>query len=151
MGHVQTSRLIPATPGDLFRHITEIENLPQWVAGSMEVEFPEPISPLREQSEFAVDFFRYGKITHSRFRVDDYKVREKFSYRQVQGFFKSWVHTQVLTVHDAKTTLLTDIVEYQLPFGIAGALLDDLFGNREIQRLLLHRLIRIQERFEGPG
>lgn len=116
----------------------------------MEVEFPEPLSPLREQSEFAVTFFRYGKITVSRFRVDDYKPHERFSYRQVSGFFKSWVHTQVLSVHDSKTTLLTDIVEYQLPFGIAGALIDDLFAKREIARLLQDRLLRIQERFEGP-
>ncbi len=117
----------------------------------MEIEFPETLPVLREQTEFAVTFFRYGKITLSRFRVDDYKPRERFSYRQLSGFFKLWVHTQVLSIHDSKTTLLTDLVDYQLPFGIAGAIVDDLFANREIERLLQQRLLKIQERFEGPG
>ena len=69
----------------------------------------------------------------------------------MSGFFKSWVHTQVLVVHDAKTTVLTDLVDYQLPYGILGALVDDVFANKEIERLLKERLLRIQERFEGPG
>lgn len=151
MGHLQVSRLIPASAGDLYRHITEIENLPQWVGGSMEVEFPRPLPILREQSEFEVTFHRFGKITPSVFRVDELKPRERFAYRQVSGFFRTWVHTQVLVVHDPKTTLINDLVDYQLPYGILGALVDDVFAKKEIERLLKERLLRIEERFEGPG
>lgn len=151
MGHIQVSRLIPASAGDLFRHLTEVENLPQWVSGSMEIDFPNALPILREQSEFEINFHRFGRITPAKFRVDELKPRERFAYRQVSGFFKSWVHTQVLVVHDAKTTVLTDLVDYQLPYGILGALVDDVFANKEIERLLKERLLRIQERFEGPG
>jgi Polyketide cyclase / dehydrase and lipid transport len=151
MGHVQVSRLLPASVGDVFRHITDISNLPQWVGGSMEIEFPEPPPILREQSEFAVTFIRYGKITRSNFRVDELKPRERFAYRQTRGFFQSWVHTQVLVVHDPKHTLLTDLVDYRLPLGILGALVDDVFANKEIERLLTQRHLRIEQRFEGPG
>lgn len=151
MGHIQVSRLIPASAGDLFRHITEIENLPQWVGASMDIVFPAPPPILREQSEFAVTFHRFGKLTDAVFRVDELKVRERFAYRQMSGFFKHWVHTQVLVVHDPKTTLLTDLVDYELPYGILGALVDDLFASKEIERLLKERLMRIAERFEGPG
>lgn len=151
MGHVQVARLIPASVGDLFRHITDVENLPQWLGSSMEIDFPTPPPILREQSEFDVTFTRYGKITRATFRVDELKMRERFAYRQVEGFFRAWVHTQVLVVHDPDTTLITDLVDYQLPYGIVGALVDDLFAKREIERLLKQRLLRIEERFEGAG
>lgn len=151
MGHIQASRLIPASPGDLFRHITAVENLPQWVGANMEVEFPSPIPVLREQSEFEITFRRFGRTTNASFRVDEMKVRERFAYRQTAGFFRSWVHTQVLRAHDQKTTLLTDYVDYELPYGIVGALVDDLFATRDIERLLKERLVKIEERFQGPG
>lgn len=151
MGHLQTSRLIPASPGDLFRHIVTLENLPQWLAPTINVELPEPTPILREQSEFEITFERFGRRVHGVFRVDEMKPRERVTYRQIEGLFKTWRHTQLLSVHDPKTTLLTDIVEFQLPYGILGALADDLFARADMERILNDRLQRIEDRFSGPG
>ena len=151
MGHVQVSRLIPAGVGDVYRYILDLENLPQWLDLSMEAEFPAKLPVLREQVEFVIKLSRFGKSVESTFRVDELKPRETFTYRQVDGFFKSWVHTQLLSAHDAKTTLLTDVVDFQMPYGILGALADDLFVRSDVDKLLRHRLIKIEERFLGPA
>lgn len=151
MGHVQASRLIPASTGDVYRYVTDLGNLPQWLDPSMEVEFRAEIPILREQNEFALTFSRFGRAVGASFRVDELRPREKFSYRQLEGFFKSWVHTQILSMHDAKTTLLTDVVDFTMPYGVLGSLADDLFVRSDIQRLLKHHLMKVEERFLGPA
>lgn len=151
MGHVQVSRLIPVGVEDVYRYILDLENLPQWLDLSMEAEFPAKLPILREQVEFTIKLSRFGKSVESTFRVDELTPREKFTYRQVDGFFKSWVHTQLLSAHDAKTTLLTDVVDFQMPYGILGALADDLFVRSDVDKLLRHRLLKIEERFLGPA
>lgn len=151
MGHVQTSRLIPATPGDVFRYITDLGNLPQWLDTSMEVEFPDGVPMLREQSLFALGFRRFGRDVRARFRVDSLVPRERFAYRQMSGFFNAWVHTTLLSAHDAQTTLMTDVVDFTMPYGVLGALADDLFVRADLERLLKHRLVKVEERFQGPA
>ena len=151
MGHVQVSRLIPASTGDAYRYITDLGNLPQWLHTSMEVEFPAGVPMLREQTEFALTFTRFGKSVDVNFRVDELRAREKFSYRQISGFFKTWVHTQLLSAHDSKTTLLTDVIDFALPYGVLGSLADDLFVRSDIERLFKHRLMKVEERFLGPA
>lgn len=151
MGHVQVSRLIPASQGDVYRYITDLSNLPQWLDPSLEVDFPEPPPVLRPMTEFDLRFTRFGQSVISKFRVDELKPREVFSYRQMSGFFKSWVHTQLLSAHDTKTTLMTDVVDFTMPYGLLGALADDLFVSRDLERMLKHRLMKVEERFLGPA
>lgn len=151
MGHVQVSRLIPASQADVYRYLVDLGNLAQWLDLSMEAEFAGATPVLRERTEFTIKFTRYGRSVDSVFRVDELRPQEKFSYRQVKGFFKSWVHTQILSSHDAKTTLVTEVVEFQMPYGLLGALADDLFGRADIERLLHHRLVKTEERFAGPS
>ena len=151
MGHLQTSRLIPAPIGEVYRHVVNPEHLTQWLTPGIEVEFPETIPVLREQSQFTVRFRRFNKTVDHVFRIEEMKPRERVTYRQVSGFFKSWRHTQVLRAHDERTTLLTDLVDFKLPYGIFGTLADDLFASNDLERILNQRLVRIEERFSGPG
>ena len=151
MGHLQTSRLIPAPIGEVYRHVVNPEHLTQWLTPGIEVEFPETLPVLREQSEFTVRFRRFNKTVDAVFRVEEMKPRQRITYRQLSGFFKSWRHTQVLSVHDENSTLLADLVDFKLHYGIAGTLVDDLFASRDLGRILNQRLVRIEERFSGPG
>jgi hypothetical protein len=48
-------------------------------------------------------------------------------------------------------TLITDVVDFTMPGGVLGSLADDLFVRSDIERLLKHRLIKIEERFLGPA
>ncbi|MES2965584.1 MAG: SRPBCC family protein [Bdellovibrionota bacterium] len=151
MGHLKTSRLIPAPIGEVYRHVVNPEHLPQWLTPAIEVEFPETLTVLRERSEFSVRFRRFNQTVDAVFRVEEMKPRERVTYRQVSGFFRLWRHTQVLRAHDERTTLLMDLVDFKMPYGIFGTLADDLFASRDLERILKQRLVRIEERFSGPG
>lgn len=152
MGHVQISRLIPASRQAVFRHITEIRNLPEWLGHAhfraLQVELPQTTPLIREQAEFSVQFLRYGMKTKTVLRVDEFDPAERFTYCQISGFFRSWSHTQTLKEHDSETTLLTDLVDFRLPYGILGALFDDLLVRKDLQQILTQRLMFIEEHFK---
>jgi ligand-binding SRPBCC domain-containing protein len=145
MGHIQTSRLIPSAAAEVYRHITDLSLLPSWVGAFMNAKPILPEGPLRPKAEFEVYFERFGIEKAVRIRIDEMTEPARFSYRQVSGFFTSWDHTQVLKVHNERTTLLTDLVNFELPFGFLGALADDLYVRRDIERVLQYRLLKVEE------
>lgn len=159
MGHVQISRLIPAPRRAVFRHISEIRNLPEWLSVvesadgtssfhlNLHAELPETPPRLRERAEFAVDFTRLGLKVRAHFCVDEFVPDERLTYRQLDGFFRTWTHTQTLIAHDEQTTLLTDLVTFRLKYGVIGALADDLFIRRDVEASLEHRLNVIDAHF----
>ena len=147
MGHLQTSRLISASPADVFAYITDLKTLQDQLTPHFVVQADEGLN-LREHGEFEVSVTRFGMTTRVRLFVEDLKPGERFSYRQVSGFFRAWHHTQTLHAHDPKTTLLTDIVDFQMRLGIFGALADDFIVRRDLQHVLESRLARIEHHFE---
>ena len=151
MGFVQTSKLIPASVGDVYRHITDLTHFPSWVSGHFEVDLPGEIPVLREAVQVELAFKRFGIRRNGLFRVDELVPRERVVYRQLQGVFKTWVHTQVLVKHGPKTTLLSDHVEYELHYGILGAIADDVFVRRDVETILNDRLLRIAAFFRDSS
>lgn len=149
MGHLQTSHLIPAPSDEVFRYVTELQNLSEQLRGHIEVSFPFDQPKLGLHQEFEMVLSRFSVSLHVVARVEAMDVGERFSYRQVTGFFRSWSHTILLRRHDEKTTLLTDLVEFQMPFGILGAVVDDVFVRRDIEKILNDRLRRIEEHFSS--
>jgi ligand-binding SRPBCC domain-containing protein len=151
MGHLNISRLISAPADKVFEHISQVENLPEWLSGHFTVEFLAPPPQLREQVDVEILLKRFGLPLRTVMRVEAFEPGVRLSYRQVAGFFRKWTHAQVLRPHDDKTTLLTDLVEFQLPLGILGALVDDVIGRRDIERTLESRLERIEDYFLQPS
>jgi ligand-binding SRPBCC domain-containing protein len=80
--------------------------------------------------------------------LDSIKAPEKVEVRQKLGIFNYWSLTQALEDHGSGSTLLKDLVEYEMPLGLFGKLADDLIVRREIRRLLESRHDKIRELVE---
>ena len=151
MGHLQTSRLISAPVSEVFEFITNLERLPPTLAPDLAVDFPNGVPQIAEHAEFPLVYSRLGVNARVVLRVEELTTNERFAYRQVSGVFKSWQHVQTVREHDAKTTLLTDFVDFKLPLGILGAIFDDLVIRKDMQRILNARLARIDDYFVTLG
>ncbi len=146
MGHIQVARLIPASPIEVFRYITDLDESAESVSAFLNLEFPKELR-LREGMEFEAHVSRFKFRVHFVGRVEEYRPHQRFTYRQVSGFFRAWSHTQTLRAHDANTTLLTDFVDFKLPLGIFGSIADDLIVSRDLGRILNERLMKVEEYF----
>ena len=114
------------------------------------IEFTSPLSQVTKGAEYEFRLSRAGISMLWEITVEDVIPGEFLRDRQSRGPFSLWVHTQKFEDH-GQGTLLTDIVEYDVPFGLLGKLADDIFVRRDLKKIFQHRHQKISHRFALQG
>lgn len=149
MAHLQVTQLIPAPRNEVYDYLTDVKNLGFLLDPIVQVEVLSGEIPLKRGNEVHMNMTRYGLTQSVRLRFEDVLKGSRLTYRQSEGLFSGWWHTMKFDDHGEKSTLVTDLVDYQTPFGILGLLADDLVLKRDMQHLLAERLKRAKEHFEA--
>ena len=68
-----------------------------------------------------------------------YEPGRMFADRMNRGPFASWLHKHIVAPNGPREALLTDDIEYELPFGAVGRLFGAGFARRELERLFTYR------------
>ena len=68
-----------------------------------------------------------------------YEPGRMFADRMVRGPFAHWLHRHVVTPRGPGESVLTDDVEYELPFGLLGRALGGPIARRQLERLFAYR------------
>lgn len=78
------------------------------------------------------------------------KMEKPFSFvdEMMQGKFKSFKHFHLFEEKEG-VTVMTDILEYETPFGFFGKLFDGLFLKKHLKRFLLERNHILKEHLEN--
>lgn len=135
---------------EVFDFLTDPNNLPELLKPSIDVKVVTPEVALKRGNEVHFMMTRFGLSQSIRFRVEDVLRGSRLSYRQSEGIFAGWTHTMKFEDHGENGTLVTDIVDYQVPMGLLGHLADDLVLKGDMERLLTSRLARAKDHFENP-
>jgi ligand-binding SRPBCC domain-containing protein len=101
--------------------------------------------PFREKTQIKLRLTRLGFSANWAVKIDKIVSNEQVILTQVVGPFEEWVLTQTFEDHGESTTRLTDHLEYRLPLGVLGCLVDDLYMKREWARLLDRRHEKIYQ------
>jgi ligand-binding SRPBCC domain-containing protein len=128
--------------------MTSPSHLAEQLKKHLEVKWQNPGAPIAPESEFLFLMTRFGIEQPVRFVVDRLVLGNSFTYRQVSGLFEYFVHTIKFEEHGQGDTLVTDIVEYENPFGLLGRIADDVFVRKDLKRILEDRLEAIYEKFK---
>lgn len=80
-------------------------------------------------------FGTYQKLTS---KITEFKQPDFFADEMVEGAFKNFRHEHLFTELNGRT-LMTDIFDYESPFGILGKLADKLFLKKYMTDLLEKR------------
>lgn len=146
MSHLRCQRVIEAPASEVFNLATDPGALAGLLDGLIDVKLQNPGVPVEVGSEIFFLMGRYGVEQPIRYRIDRLTPGLQMTYSQTEGFLNEWRHTIKLEEVE-KGMLLTDLVEYQVPFGLLGRLVDDFWWREELARILNQRLERIQEHF----
>jgi len=140
VAYIQIQQIISAKPFNVYQYLTAPQNLKDQLRGLIDVELMNPVVELQPGAEFLFRMKRYGVEQAIRFAVEKYVTGISFTYHQVNGLFASWRHTIKFEPKEPNSTLVTDLVEYEVPFGLVGRLLDDFIAQNEVKKILKHRL-----------
>lgn len=147
LAHIQCAKIIPATKFKVFDYIASPGTLAEQLSGYIDVKWQNPGVQLQAGSEFLFLMTRFGVEQPVRFVIDRLVVGNSLTYHQVSGVYARFVHSMKFEDHGTSETLVTDIVDYELPFGLFGRLADDFFVRTDLKKVLQMRLDRAYKKF----
>jgi ligand-binding SRPBCC domain-containing protein len=145
MSHVQFQKVIPAPRMEVFRELTDPALVVNQVKPVMKVTWQNPGIELQAEAEFLFLMERFGFDQPVRIRIEKLVTGNSVTYSQVEGFFAQWTHTMKFEDHGQGQTLVTDLIEYEMPFGLIGRLVDDFWWREDLKRILETRLEKATE------
>ncbi len=107
---------------------------------------PGPIE-IRRGALIDYELSLYGLPMRWRTIIEDYVPDAFFIDVQISGPYRSWRHRHEFT-ECADGTQMRDVVEYEMPFGLLGALARVLLVRSSLERIFDHRTTAVREIFE---
>ena len=147
MAHFEHSSVISAARNQVFDYVSNINSLPEIMSVDYKIESTAPVGKLKVGSEYEIKITRMGISVAWSIVIEDVVPNVFVRDRQSRGPFALWIHTQKFEDH-GESTLLTDLIEYDVPFGLLGKLADDIFIRRDLENIFRHRHQKILEHFE---
>ena len=138
--------VIPAPRDEVFAFFSDASRLkditPSWV-GFEDVTAPGPLS----SGSHVVHRIRWFRIPLKWTTViESFDPPNSFVDVQVKGPYRSWRHEHTFEER-GEQTLMRDVVQYELPFGILGSAAHRLVVARQLKRIFDYRGRRIRRLF----
>lgn len=148
MGRIQHSTVIPASLEKVFEYVSDYNNRSQIIPQEdIQIELTGPAQPMIKGARYEVQVSRFGIKYPLEYVIEDFQPLVQFVERQVSGVFEEWLHTVKFEKHSDDSTLITNIVQFRLPLGLIGTLLDDLFARNDLQRIIVKAQENIKAHF----
>ena len=146
---LEREQFVPRPRDEVFAFFAEAQNLEMLTPAFLNSRILTPLPP-DMRSGTLIDYqIRLGGIPMRwRTRIETFEAPVRFVDVQLAGPYRTWRH--VHEFQDAPGgTLVTDRVDYALPFGFLGALAHRLFVRRVLKRIFDFRQQRLAEIFPG--
>ncbi|MCB9026306.1 MAG: hypothetical protein H6625_08320 [Bdellovibrionaceae bacterium] len=147
MSQFKCSRRIMAPKSQVFEYMLSPQSWPDLLRQHIQVEMQVVPQELRSGNIYKMTMSRFGLAQPVELKILNYIKNTSVTYKQTHGLFSKWIHTQNFEDVEGSETLVTDIVEYQLPLGLIGHLLDDLLVRQDMKNILEDRLNLVASHF----
>ena len=144
------TQFIPRPLDEVFAFFSKPDNLARITPPSMRFEFVTSDRRMRKGLE--IDYRLrpiLGIPVNWRTRIDTYDPPTGFSDTQLRGPYRRWNHRHDFRAVDGGT-VMTDTIEYALPFGIVGDAIHRLLVRAELARIFRHRRLIVETALAGP-
>ncbi len=149
MEYFKTSVSVRAPLDTLFDFFIDPRNLKKVSPQGSGLRVEHADLPLRVGSRVRVRF-RAGLFPIDwELSVQSLKRGDRFIDWQERGPFREWRHTH-LFIRNGNSTTVVDMLEYEVPFGFLGGILNNAFIRPAIEKYFQHRQARLTELF-GEG
>ena len=134
MSYFERSVLINCPIEKVFGFHSDTNNLSKITPDFIKVSIIKIDLPLRLQSEISLEVTQFQFIrTRWNIRLTEFDPFKLITDTQVKGPFKKWEHKHCFEKENGNT-LMTDKINYELPFGLIGRAADKLFITKMIEK-----------------
>ena len=147
MHHFHSEQLVGRPVDEVFAFFSDAGNLEAITPRQLNFRILTP-GPIRLAAGARIDYQLklYGVPLKWATLIEIWEPPRQFVDVQLRGPYRVWRHTHRFVSEGAGTRIVDD-VEYQLPLGPLGRLVDALWTRREVARIFSHRAEVIARRF----
>lgn len=134
MNYLEKSVLINCPVNTVFEFHSDTNNLIKITPEFIKVDILKIDLPLKKDSRIVLSIRQYGIIrTVWKIRISDFEPFSLITDTQEDGPFRKWIHRHCFEETEGKT-LMTDKIEYELPFGYLGKAANAVIVKRIIEK-----------------
>ena len=147
MHHFHSEQLVGRPVDEVFAFFSDAGNLEAITPRQLNFRILTP-GPIRLAAGARIDYQLklYGVPLKWATLIEIWEPPRQFVDVQLRGPYRVWRHTHRFVSEGAGTRIVDD-VEYQLPLGPLGRLVDALWTRREVARIFSYRAEVIARRF----
>jgi ligand-binding SRPBCC domain-containing protein len=140
--------LIPAPRDEVFKFFHDPRNLRKLTPKSLDFKIKE-IDDLPVRAGFKISYTIRPLLLPMGWKttIIEWDPPNRFVDVQTKGPYKSWRHEHTFEDAGSGRTLMRDVVQYELPFGILGTIAHRLIVARQLKRIFDYRARRIRKIF----
>lgn len=131
--------LVQRPLGDVYEFFSRPENLtlitPPWLG--LRILTPSPV-PMKEGTLIDYTIRLMGLPVHWQSRIREYRPPRRFVDEQVKGPYGFWRHTHSFAGTE-RGTRITDEVQYGMPFGLLGRVVQKVAVHRQLEAIFSYR------------
>lgn len=144
---LERETFVPAARAEVFAFFSDPHNLARITPPSLGFEVVEaPPAPLRAGVQIRYRIRVLGLPLRWTSLISEWREGTYFVDEQLRGPYKRWRHEHTLRDIDGGV-MMSDRVEYELPFGVFGALFGGWWVRRDLDRIFAFRASAIREIF----
>ena len=87
----------------------------------------------------------FGIKLYHKSLITEMKFPNYFIDKMVKGHFKTFEHRHTFNKISESSTMMTDIIEYQLPFHVFGVIIDKIFLKKYLTKILTKRTLDLKK------
>lgn len=104
--------------------------------GDISLELTSVPVELKQGAHYDFKITRFGMGYAFTVQIEKCEPGKMIVEKTQTAFFEEWTNSILFEEHGENSTLLTSIMDYQLPYGVLGTLADDLFVRGDLLRIL---------------
>jgi ligand-binding SRPBCC domain-containing protein len=147
---LERKQIIPRPRSETFAFFSDAFNLERITPSFLRFSIVTP-APIKMEAGAVIEYrlALFGAPVYWRTVIQNWDPEESFVDRQTKGPYALWRHTHTFEEKGARLTLMRDLVEYSIPYGILGRIVHGLFVERWLKKIFDYRAAMIARLLEA--
>lgn len=149
MHQYRTEQILPISREEAWDFFSSPKNLSRITPPEMDFKILTEILDKVIYDGMTIDYKvkpMLGIPVHWQSKLYNIQLEKRFTDRQIIGPYKVWEHTHTFTGHP-QGVLMTDVINYQLPFGFLGKILEKAFVGNKVAAIFTYRKKILEQLF----
>jgi ligand-binding SRPBCC domain-containing protein len=147
---LERKQIVPRPRSETFAFFSEAFNLERITPSFLRFRIVTP-APIKMEAGAVIEYrlALFGAPVYWRTVIESWDPEESFVDSQTKGPYALWRHTHLFEEKGPRQTLMRDLVEYSIPYGVLGRMAHGLFVGRWLKKIFDYRAAMIARLMEA--